>query len=265
MSIRKERVRVGGDMNFKINLGSNDNFLGYQQEIDNITQNVSAELINPAVDVEERRFKYRPAGFLTNLRFSFTQDGSTYGISFANAGFTAEEILYNDNTLLNSFFILDYYDTYDINTQNKILTTYLTKLTTNAQLNPTYRLSSSSQIYALYVPESYIKTNLDLGITGVTGYTKFSFYNAKSGQLILFYNTAYGSATPEKMFFPVYLDFINRTWNLLPSTAYNVTATQLWVSQEYINKTNATFVNFDNEKQNYPDGTAFDFNDGKYI
>jgi hypothetical protein len=268
MSIIREQIKyLGVPVNLKFDLSSSDNFLGYQQEIDNLTQNTGDDLINPAVDLEERRFKYASALFPTVLKFNFTQNGTTYGNSFINAGFTQLEINSISPNVQNSFFIFEYYDTYDINTQTKILTTYNTKVVTATNKIPSYTFNSTNQVYCLYVPLDYITKNVDLGITGITGYTKISFYNAKSGRIALFNNLAYtGLSTSLSMFFPTYLNFTNRTWKLiLPSTNYTVTAKQLWLSQAYINKVNDTFTNFTDEAQDYPTGSVFNYVNGKYI
>ena len=66
MSIIKETIRLvpinitGLTTNIKFGLSSDDGFLGYQQEIDNLTQVVSLDIVNPEVDVEERKVKYLP-------------------------------------------------------------------------------------------------------------------------------------------------------------------------------------------------------------
>ena len=51
MSIEKFKIqRTGDDIYLKLNLGSDDAFAGAQQEIDNITETASIELINPLID-----------------------------------------------------------------------------------------------------------------------------------------------------------------------------------------------------------------------
>jgi hypothetical protein len=118
-------------------------------------------------------------------------------------------------------------------------------------------------MYYYYVPVSYIDSNINLGYTGVTGYTKISFYNAKSGEVVLFYNDEnINFSTALKMYFPTKLDLINKTW-AIESQVYPISATQLWAGA-YNNKIKDTFTNFVAEEQAYPNGTAFNFLTGKY-
>jgi hypothetical protein len=262
MPIIKEQIKfIGDNMNLKINLSSDDSFLGYQQEIDNLTQVVSVDLINPETDLEERRYKYANSTPL-NLRFQFyNQAANNYQSNFLSAGFTTTENESNSLNKLNSFFILDFYDTYDPNTQVKILTTYITKLgsTPTYLIGPTY----PNQIYCWYVPVDYIKAHT--GATTAIGYTKFSFYNAKDGTITLFYNLSNaGYSTPEKMYFKSQLDFLNKTWRFILSSN-TATARELTTSPLYNQRINNTVDNINNEEQNYPSGSAFDFLNGKYF
>jgi hypothetical protein len=275
MSIIKEKIKyLGADMNLKFNLGSNDGFLGYQQEIDNLTQVVSLDLVNPELDVEERKFKYIPNIGPLTLQFNFhLPPGNNFLSTFLVVGFNGNEITGNSSNILNSFFIMDFYDTFDVNTQVKIFTTYLTKLISmdaygNKTYIPTYTINAGvpNQLYYWYIPVWYINANLT-GTT-ITGYTKFSFYNAKSGTTALFYNYDNESlSTPEKMYFKTELNLLNKTWKILtpPSHANVVIANQLWTSPEYNQKVNDTITNFNNEQQNYPSGSTFVYIDGKYI
>ena len=247
---------ITGIVNIKFNLSSEDDFLGYQQEIDNLTQNVSADLINPDADIEERRFKYvfhSPA-----VQFYFGFGSPVPANTFLAAGFTPAEIIERDLNTLNSFFIFELYDTYDVSTQVKILTSYITKI---GNL-PQYTLNSDNQLYYLYVPMTFI--NAQTGST-VTGYTKISFYNAKTGKIILFYNPTYILETsPLFMFFPTKLNVTAKTWEFLPSTTAIFQANEIYQNPAYVTKVNNTVDNFNNETQNYPSGSTFVYTDGKY-
>jgi len=258
MSITKEKIRYIGDTTYiNINLSSDDGFLGYQQEIDNLTQNISDDLINPATDIEERRFNN--ISMSNTMIFQFTLNGSAYAANYLNAGFTIAEINANSLNKLNSFYIFEYYDSFDTNTQTKIFTTYITKIG-NA---PNFTINPDDQIYNLYIPVSYMNLSQDQGINIVTGYTKISFFNAISGEVNLFYNTNYENlSTPQRMYFNTQLDIINKTWKFINPT--NINGKQLWTSSEYIKKVNNTFTKFDNEKQTYPNGTIFNKSTGKY-
>jgi hypothetical protein len=252
---------ITGIVNLKFNLDSEDGFLGYQQEIDNLTQNVGDDLINPDVDIEERRFAY--AYHSPAVQFNFGFGSPVPSNTFLAAGFNYSEVFQKGLNLLNSFFIFELYDTYDVSTQVKILTTYLTKVGTV----PQYTLDPSNQLYYLYVPLPYINDILaQSGSTGMTtGYTKISFYNAKTGKVILFYNPTYAlNTTPLFMFFPTKLNVVAKTWEFLPATTAVFQANEIYQNPAYVTKVNATVDNFNNEAQNYPSGSTFVYQDGKY-
>jgi hypothetical protein len=261
MSIIREKVKYDGNgLNLKFNLNSSDQFLGYQQEIDNLTQFTSTELVNPPVDVEKRRFKNYAQNTTSTIRFQFTLDGTTYNSSYVNAGFTSAEVSNSSINIKNSFYIMDFYDNYDVNTQTKILTTYLTKI----EQSPYYTIDTANQLYYLYVPVSYINENLDMGINSVTGYIKLSFFNARNGQIVLFYNYQNRNlSTAQKMYFTAKIDLYNKTWGFI-NPATGLVANQLWSSYDYVNKVN-NISKYTNEQQNYPSGTAFVAETGKYI
>jgi len=257
MSIIKTKViNDSKDKFIKIRFSANDDFYGYQQEIDNLTEITSEDLINPVEDGEMRRFKVE---YNTQLNFffywRFFGSGSNSD-NFIAASFSPNEINKSLN-FFNSFFILDVYDTFDPNIQTKIATTYLTKLGTE----PNYGINSTdNQFQYIYIPESFLNREND-GF--LTGYVKFSFYNAKTGKIGLFYDNAKTTdTTPNKDYLQISLDLDNRTWKISEGTQpYNV--------YEYpddnanTNKVNDTFDTFDNKKQTYPDGETF-INDGTY-
>lgn len=260
----KEKVRVnsnisGGTVNFKFSLSSNDNFIGYQQEIDSLTQVTALDLVNPVVDVETRRFKLISTPTSTiPLQFKFSSTPPTSPLSFVAAGFTQNEINENTLNLLNSFFIMDFYDTYDTNNQTKIFRTYLTKIKEQYPA-PVYIINPNNQLYYWYVPISYM--------TGTTriGYVKFSFFNAKFGTTTLFYNEDNISlTTPERLFFMVELNNTYKTWRFI--SPYNIIkATEIINNTLYINKVNDTYTKFNNLAQAYPSGNTYNYINNNYI
>jgi len=275
MSIIREEIKyIGLDVKLNFGLSSNDSFLGFQQEIDNLTQVVSNDLINPPIDVEVRKIKY-PSYTPTDLSFQFTSDGINYATSFINAGFTQEELESSSPLILNSFFIVNLYNSYNVYNQIKICTNYITKVINSqtSQNTPQYSVSKSSvdnnQWFNLYIPKSYIDNELERlklsGITNglITGYTSFNFFNAKSGDLTLFYNTQNsGSTTPLRMYFQTIINLKTRTWKF--ESVNTIIAKQLSSSAAYVNRNNDTFTTFDDLKQNYPQGTKFNAATGGY-
>jgi hypothetical protein len=260
-------------LNLKFSLGSSIGLTGYQQEIDNLTIDTEDELINPVNDTEVRRFN---STIQNNLSFYFHLDSAINemannvdSISFINAGFTQDEIDFNRDTIRNSFFILDFYDTYNPNTQIKIFTTYLTKILANNN-TANYLVGTSPLINFLkiknqfnywYVPQSYI----DLSNVYATGYIKFSFYNAKYGKIQLFYNRDNQALkTPEKLYFKAILNLTSRTWSFSTTSSPNINAYELYNSSTYTNKINNTVSDFNNLKQNYPTGNTFNSTKDSY-
>jgi hypothetical protein len=276
MSIIKETIKyLGVDMNLKINLGSTDGFLGLQQEIDNLTQVVGVDLVNPPVDGEERRLKYLPSITPLSLSFRFYDiPSSGWGASFQNVGFSLDDIHGLSSNMLNSFFIMDYYDSVDTTTQNKIFTTYLTKLILydaygNKVYTPTYTIGGTipNQFYYQYIPLWYL--NSFTGNT-ITGYTKFSFYNAINGKIVSFYNYDNGNplpgnyVNPEKMYFKTEINRTNKTWRIITTSFPNAFANELWDAPAYKDKVDKTVQNFNNEAQDYPSGNTFNYVNGTY-
>jgi len=261
MSIKRIIKSNGNDNNLKFSLGSSINFVDYQQEIDNTVEETKKKLINTIVDYEVRRFTYK-SDKETLLSFVFTNsDGSFYYSNFALIGFTPIEFIFNADVVRNSFFIVDYYDTYDSNTQTKIFTSYMTQLI-NENKVPSYTVSpeNENQFCTLNIPKSYLDINTELGYSIIRGYIKLSLYNAKDGKVYLFYNKANETlSTEEKMYFKttLYLNTMEWKWDLESTQAY-----QIPISNSYVNKVNNTFTTFDNNKQTYPEGNIF--KDGTY-
>ena len=243
----------GTTMNLTISLSSNDNLIEYQQEIDRLTQFTTLDLVNPVTDGEKRRFKLNPnptPDITLNFQF-YSTITNTYLNSFLFAGFTGKEIATGSDNLLNSFFILDFYDTFDINNQTKIFTTYLTKLLVpvNGITYSQYSIgtSNNNQLYRWYVPLSYIESQT--GSTA-TGYMKLSFYSAKTGNITTFFNgDNINITTPEYMFFKTELDLINMTWKFLTPSYPAINAKEIAKNPLFTEKVNNTVENKDKVKQ----------------
>jgi len=273
MSIKETIKFNGADTFIKLPLKISDEFVDYQQQIDNLNEKAKEELINPVIDYEVRKYKYKKETTETTLTFFFTPNGSSANDSFGStgAGFTTTEINDNANVIRNSFFILDFYDSFDDYTQNKIFTIYNTKIL-DSETDPTeddipvpiYKISNTNinQFYSWYIPESYLAPYIYSGYTTIQAYVKISFYNAKKGKISLFYNQANaGLSTPKKMYIEARLYPQTMEWQF---TSDNVTMFEYPPTNAYVNRVNNRVDNFNNEKQDYPDGNVFDTKDGKY-
>ena len=59
MSIIVEKIKKNNkDVFLNINLKNNNDYFGYQEEINNITEETKKSLINPVIDNEIVRFRY---------------------------------------------------------------------------------------------------------------------------------------------------------------------------------------------------------------
>jgi len=267
MPIIREQVLLTGKniSGITITLSSNDGFVGYQQEINNLTQATMLDLVNPAVDIEKRKFVFNVSTLWNMFRFSFNNLAL-----FTAAGFTQYEITGQTSNILNSFFILDYYDSYDPNTQIKIFTTYLTKIGKTPEyftgIDPTTGRLTTNQFYYWYVPQSYV--DAQTGTTAI-GYVKFSFYNAKSGTTTTFYNAVNDNtllaSTPQKLYFKAKLNLVNKTWEFLDLNGATVDARNLVLSSAYNARVDNTFAKYNNTKQLYPSGSTYNYKTNKYI
>lgn len=260
-------ITASSGTTIRFSLDSGDVFTGYQQEIDNLTSFTTTDLINPATDAEKRRFKHF-TNANTLIQFQFYNSGAgTFSPLLTNNGFTSSELAGPTTNVLNSFFILDFYDSFDVYNQNKIFSTYLTKIVSNTSVIPSYTINPTvnNQFFRWYIPVSYIDS-----FTGNTaiGYTKFSFYNAKTGKIVVFGNfDNYGLGTPQRLYFQTELNFVNKTWRIITPSYPTIRAKEIpsIVNTLFVDKINNTFDNFDNLKQNYPTGTTFNYVDATYL
>jgi len=264
MSIIKTKVNFNSlDKTIRIPLNSNDDFFGYQQEIDNLTQITGVDLVTPVSDGEVRKFEPE---INSQLFFYFLNDSGVYSADFFQAGYTADDIFSNSLSFLNSFFIMDFYDTYNLKTQQKIFTTYLTKLT----YAPTYFLYTkiipnnqqlASQFNYLYIPESFLQKQTT---TEIVGYAKFSFYKAKKEEIRTdrskikpFINgNNMALTTPQKIFFEINLNLVTKKWKFITSTPSSVRMYEMNNANTYKEKIDNTFDNFENIKQIFPRGNT---------
>jgi len=259
MQIIQQKIRkTGNNSNLIIPIGSKLNQLGYQQEIDSRMQIQSQDSINSISDYETRKFKldfeYSSGGYTFYFQFKL---GSNFSVYYTNAGFTSTEITEHAKSFDNSFFILDFYDTYDPKIQQKIFTIYQTKLGTASVFN-IHTDVADNQLYYCYVPNWFIERQ-----TGdeIDVYFKLMFYNAKSGNIRIFYNLNNEAlTTPEKYYFKVHLDLVNRKWYPYDR---NVIAHENNINQEYIDRLKNTLDKNTELQQDYPGGDFY-YGDATY-
>lgn len=260
MSIIQQKIQfTGNDLNIQIPISAVPAQLGMQQEIDNYVLEKTTGSINAVTDVEVVRFKYATSG--KEMEFAFNS-GSNYYPYFSVAGFTADEIEQQSLNFLNSFFILDFFDSVDSANQTKIFSTYLTNLNDNAYSR--YDIEPTFQLFDLNVPANFFGTG-----TTYIAYARFSFYNAKTGKIAVFFNKVFDTTNPpptnNKMYFELTLNLSTKKWFIATSSMQGNTmaARELASSPAYIEKYNDTFEDFENQAQSYPSGNVF-IDDGSY-
>jgi len=264
MSIIVEKIKKNNqDVFLNINLKNNNDYFGYQEEINNITEETKKSLINPVIDNEIVRFRYYNQNIpIFKLYFNFIANSGNPINSFLNNGarFTSDEINSKNNVILNSFFIIDLYDDFNYYTQSKIFTTYNTKIINNTNTTPIYDIGNDirNQFCDVYIPKYYI--DKQTGDT-INMYIKYSFYNAKYGDICIFYDEIFDNQ--EKLYFNIVLDLNNNKWKF-NNNKLNGTANQLPFNYKFSEKTNDGITNFNNKKQIYPIGNSFNRNSGKY-
>jgi len=258
MLIKKKIKPTGNDLNIQIPFNNESEFSGYQQEINDYTNIQTNNSINDATDGEVFKFK-NINGHSKNLQFDF--DG-------LYDGFTFDERFNEDLNYLNSFYILDFFDSISPNNQTKIFSSYLTNF---SWYNFNYfEFKPSFQIYNLYFPIGKINSKKIINAGGLyNAYCRFSFYNAKTGNIKIFYNEDNEfKSTSEKIFVKTKFNLNFRDWWFISQSIINgsrLKLKELMDSQKYIERINNTVENYDNLQQNYPNDNTFDFETGQYF
>ncbi|MFW6246634.1 MAG: hypothetical protein ACOC22_00460 [bacterium] len=276
----KKRIKLNnGDINIRIPLSNSNDFTGYQQEIDKLTEFNVLDLVNPVNDDEVRRFKYINNGEI-EIRVSFhDSETNTYENSLNQLGFTGN-INSTNLAVRNSFYILDFYDTFTSLSRNRLFTNNNSKILTpdkrdinNDRLVPSqsiYRINDSSEFYYLNVPIGYIDSmKNDENVDTVIGYSRLLMYNANTGGIISFYNADNNSlTTDERYFIKTELNFNDFTWRFITRSINNnyvnfreINKTK---NQKFIEKLNKTVSNLQQQRIEKPTGTIFDDEIGNY-
>lgn len=270
----KEKIKLGNsDINLKFPLSRNGEFTGYQQEIDNYTTIRSEQSINDSDDGEVRRFGYLPTISNPRLDFAFRTSDGNFSKAFFPQGITLDDIKSQNDSYLNSYFIIDMFDTYRTENQTKLATTYLTKLYNNTENYDTddanlklalsiYDINFKNEIFYLNVPISFINGRTS---GNIIVYFRFTFYNAKTGKIVLFNTDPSNQSTnPRRMYVSGLVYFGSKFWYLSRNIQNITNLYELYNSEEYVQRYNDTFENFENQQPTYPAGNTFNSSDGTY-
>jgi len=259
MSIIQQKIRfTGNDLNIQVPISSIPAQLGLQQEINNYVLEKTTGSINAVTDVEVLRFQYLYSGHIMEFAFN---TGGTYYTYFTAAGFTEDEVDFKSLNYLNSFFILDFFDSTSSANQTKIFSAYLTNISDNATSAgySRYNVVPSFQLYDLNIPANFFTGTGDV----YTAYARLSFYNAKTGKIVVFFNKVKDSIDPpptnEKMYFEIRLNKGFKNWYVVSGSreGSTIAARELTTSPAYVDRYNNTFEDFENQQQDYPKGSIF--------
>lgn len=270
MQIIREKILLNNqESNLKITLHNNTKEYGVYKEISDLLKDEEVKSINKPVDFEKRCFKYIDTTYcLLYLHFG-EEPINLNNLSWSNAGFSDDDINYDKPAYKNSFFIFDIFDSFDFKTQRKLTSVYITNLGKYSHFNlgmdiqqPRY---SEIQLSNIYIPEYFLKNNIDVL------YCRFSFFNAKTGKIVMFSNNNYESLiTSEKMFGKIKINNTNKTWEFLDLNSNIIVFKELLNNEEYSNKIDNTLIKKNDIKQQYPSNEdnkfiTFDYKTGKYF
>lgn len=262
--IKKEILFKKQTAYIDFNLDSKDSFLGYQQNIDNISKFESSNVVNDAVDGEKRKFKFYSEDGSQTLKFFFLNSSKVYqnSLSALGLGWDIDNVTGGSTHVLNSFFILDFYDSPVVSKQRKLFSTYLTKFIKNINpLDPTYSIplimddTNKTQLFYLYIPRSYINKQTQ---PTITGYTKLSFFNSVDGTIKSFTNTEQYGVNEESLFLRTELNLTGRTWQFFLPVSKQVTLYQL-DGGEYDTRMSDTVQKESIKEPRYPTFKIFDY------
>lgn len=248
----------GLDKSINIPLSYNINTVGEEDALNNYINQATTDNVNNVNDIEKFKFKNNNI-----INISFNYSGITsYVTDYTAIGFTNDDIILSRNNFKNSFYIIDLYDSFNSNIQNKIATNYFTVLgNTNSSI---YNVSTTinNQLAFLYIPINIINN-----ITGNTAiyYIRYSFYNANLGKLHLFYNSEnINMLTDEKYYYKINIDISNKSFNFITEVA-NITPLEVINNANYIDKFNRSLDILPQKQQNYPTGNTFNYLDQTYF
>lgn len=228
---------VGNDLNLTFPLSSKSNLGGLTQDIQDLITDQSNSSINSVTDGEKIRF---------------TPDGFT-GITFWNGtitGFTSSEV--KTQAYVNSFFILQIYDTPLSDTQTLLHTSYINGYYFSTGVTSVFDWTSEFEYADLHISKNYLD-----GFSGNTDnvYCKTHFYNAKTGKIDPFYDVYATGDTESILYKTLVLNKTNRT--------YSISGNMHFVkinNSDYVELINDSIESFNVEKPTYPTGNTFNPN-----
>ncbi|MFW5847411.1 MAG: hypothetical protein ACOCVF_00630 [bacterium] len=260
MLILKKNIKLDNNQpepHFNIALSNRDSMIDteYENELD--FNEIINSRVNKPIDNETRQFKYliTENNSMFYLRFTSlippNEVGSLY--EYLNIGFTMDEIegYLVKEVMLNSFYIVEIYDSNSINNKRLLNRSYCPII--NKQ--PVFNLNNSNHFSKINIPKWFINEKIEAEAGDSTPlYMWVSFYNAKTGKISLFKNKIQNIE-----YFKINLNIQNtnkNTWNFEhPFTL--IVAIEDNENIGYINKINNNVNNLELKKPNYPQNQYF--------
>jgi len=262
MQFLKEKIlfKPQQTQRIKFTLTADNSFTGLQENIDDFVAEQTGLSINESNDGE--KYRYSPINsFNINVYY---ETGGTYQIpsTYEDAGFTTGETSTRDEVLLRSFYLMQVYDSTSSQNQTLLHTSYYNgfEFFTDNSNTLNYTATTALEFTDLHIINDFINT-----ISGSTTlYGKLSFYNAKTGELVLFSPYSASTASPpalesdSDLYFEISFSADSFSYEIDTIYAYEIT------NDDYVDKINNTLNSFTNQKPTYPTGNTF-LNTGKYI
>lgn len=242
LNLNKFMIRLtGNDYNIPVTLSSKNGFNGLTDGLNNFIEENTGLSINPAEDSEIVRYNTTQT---VNYYFQFYDSGTTsYALSLTNAGFTADDIY--TNFISKSYYTVQIYNSIKSESQKLLHIGFYNGYSFANTLSSTYTLTTDREFNSYYIK------NIDItDLTGNTVYLKFSFFNAKTGKLQLFYNQLKSSDQTENIFyFDATINIANNTIN-----AGNNLNIREYINFDYVNQINKNINVTPQERPSYPTG-----------
>lgn len=197
--------------------------------------------------------KYRLS---SNVNFIFNFYNNTYNNDFISAGFTEEEINISNKSYRYSYILIQLYDNFNSKNQRLIHTGYIPIYLFPDKFNAIFNINIFTKYFEfnnIYIPNIYNFIN------NQNIYFKFSFFNAKTGKLNLFFNQDITNNTEEKMYFKSFLNTVDKTYYF---DNLNINCYQ-FLNEEFINKINERSKT-ENKSPLFTQGDLFNI-EGEYI
>jgi len=243
------------DKNIKLNLKNGFDVYFDESDIDLITQTKLEERVNPYLDSERIRFKFKQETINYPLSFSF-RSGNTmsFGTTYRYAGFTQAELNQNQTSFINSFYAMEVYDSVNSKIQNLLSTTYIKPITSNYYTGSTnIRFLQSDEQTKILIPKTFVEQQTG---TSVNVYIKFSFYNAKTGKVIpFFYNTLFARSGETTFYDTSILNITGKTYTL--NDVILTKSYREFSNTGYTTNINDKFDNIQLKSLVFPTGTTF--------